>query len=219
METTNQPDQAKAAAKLLAVADHIARGHLPPQVLRIIDRQLLHSPATEDNPHPPGWLAVRYTALERIAGDDGLEEAATIGAALGVLARIMRDKRLPDDPDERQRMADTLRAVCPPPAGDDQDWMLVSEAVAELPFIANLKALDRYAAKHPGKLRLRDHPHHKKRRQAHRADVQRLVQEHNGREFAALDGTAADDLPAISEAGVEALVARMSRERQKKAGK
>ena len=122
MQTTHyRADQAETTVKrlLLEVADHVARGQLPPEVLRIIDRQLLHSPATEDNPHPPGWLNVRYTALVRSAGDDELTERARIRAALATLSRVMRVKRLPDDPAEWQRMAATLCAVCPPPATVD----------------------------------------------------------------------------------------------------
>lgn len=105
------------------------------------------------------------------------------------------------------------------PAATESDWILASEAVAQVPFIGSLKALYKFAEENPGKLRLRPHPTHPQRRQAHAADVLRLQMEYADREFDALGRSRADDLPSVSDRGMEALAERMARERGKKDGR
>jgi hypothetical protein len=94
-------------------------------------------------------------------------------------------------------------------ASDGGEWILVSEAVARLPFIRNVKALRKYAQDHPGKLRLRPHPEHGRRHQANAADVLRLEMEHDKDQFAAMDSPTADSLPSISEANLRPLAERV----------
>jgi hypothetical protein len=101
-------------------------------------------------------------------------------------------------------------------AADNKDWILVSEAVSRLPFIRNLKALYKYAEKHPDKLMLRPHPEHPKRRQANAADVLRLEIEHDRKQLDAMDRPGAEGLPSLSEGGIEALAKRMAEARATK---
>jgi len=90
------------------------------------------------------------------------------------------------------------------------DWIPVTEAISQLPFVKDLKSLYRYAEAHPEKLRLRPHPTHKRRRQASAADVMHLVIEHNNYLFDAMGGPMADNLLPISEAELAPLASRLA---------
>ena len=70
---------------------------------------------------------------------------------------------------------------------DSREWILVSEAVARLPFINNLKSLFSFAKSNPNRLRLRPDPKHKRRRQAFAADVLPLEIDRDKWRFDALD--------------------------------
>jgi len=101
-------------------------------------------------------------------------------------------------------------------ASDEHNWILASEAVALLDGIRNLRDLYAYAKDNPGKLRMRRHPEHPRRRQVHAGDVVRLMLEQGRREFEALEHADAD-LPSISEDGLLKLARRLESERRKKA--
>jgi hypothetical protein len=107
-----------------------------------------------------------------------------------------------------------IREALAPPDDDGRDWILASEAVAQLPFLNGLKGLYRFAADNPGKLRTRPHPRHSRRRQVHAADVLRLAAEHERREAEALDSPAADALPSLD--GLRKLADRLAAERARK---
>ncbi len=155
------------------------------------------------------------------AMDDGKDEEAVriVRDALRRVAGRCHDKMELLAADVAAEFAEFKRGPANATEKDDQDWMLVSEAVAQLPFVGSLKALYRFAEEHPDKLRIRKHPEHAQRRQAHRADVQRLAQEQEEREFEAMDRPGADNLPAVSEQGIESLAARVAAARARKAGK
>jgi hypothetical protein len=101
-------------------------------------------------------------------------------------------------------------------SGDEDNWILVSDALTELPFLRNRKALYKFAKENPGKLRLRSHPSHKQRRQANAGDVLRLAKEYNNKQFAAMDGSGADSLPSLTEESLAPLAERLTRERAEK---
>jgi len=121
---------------------------------------------------------------------------------------------------EERLRRDELAADATPPVADttspDDGWILVSEAVALLPFIRTPKQLTKYAEENPDKLRLRPHPTHGRRRQANAADVLKLEMEYNRRQFDAMDGSAADDIPSVSEEGLNSLAAGLEQIRARK---
>jgi len=99
---------------------------------------------------------------------------------------------------------------------DENEWILVSEAVARLPFIRTVKALRKFAEDHPEKLRLRPHPKHGRRHQVSAADVLRLEMEHDREQFESLDRSAADILPSIADLGPLAERLKQTRARKRK---
>jgi hypothetical protein len=107
----------------------------------------------------------------------------------------------------------------PPVAADDRDWILVSQAVARLPFINGIRALYRYSNEHPDKLRLRPHPEHPQRRQANAADVLRLEIEHDAQQFEAMGRDEANDLPPLTDCEATIMAERIAEIRRRKSGK
>jgi hypothetical protein len=142
---------------------------------------------------PPGEPPGPLTPVWRVIGD---------ASGLYLLLRPEGEAALAEDRLGEGRTAEE---------SDDKDWILATEALKALPFIrGGVKALYKYAADNPTKLRVRPHPHHKRRRQAHAADVQRLSAVHDAEQSEALDGRAADDLPSLSEDGLGRLADRMT---------
>jgi|GEM_PF-6229640 len=71
---------------------------------------------------------------------------------------------------------------------DDDVWILVSEALPQLqPHIKSDKDLKKYAKEHLNELRLRRHPNHERRHQAHAGDVARLAKRLNENWFERID--------------------------------
>lgn len=106
-----------------------------------------------------------------------------------------------------------LRTMTHEPAAADADekaWISATQALIELTFLkGRLPALYKYAKENPGKLRLRPHPHHQRRRQANAADVLRLKQEYDKKAFEEMDSPAADALPSLSADGLQNLAKRV----------
>lgn len=110
---------------------------------------------------------------------------------------------------ERAKLLDCDKKVPEAKTDDKKDWILVTEALTQLPFIKDLDALYKYAEENPDKLRLRPHPTHKKRRQASAADVLRLEIDYNNEQFEAMGSPAAAKLSPLSEGGLADMAERM----------
>jgi len=99
---------------------------------------------------------------------------------------------------------------------DEGGWILVSDALTQLPFLRNLNALYKFADENPGKLRLRPHPNHKQRHQANAGDVLRLSKEYSNKQFEAMGSPGADSLPSLTEESLAPLAARLTRVKAEK---
>ena len=102
---------------------------------------------------------------------------------------------------------------------DEGGWILISDALTQLPFLKSLRALYKFADENPGKLHLRPHPKRKQRRQANAGDVLRLSKEYSNKQFEAMGSPGANSLPSLTEESLAPLAARLNRVKAEKGKK